>query len=601
MKKMILFLLFIFGPQIVFPQEQSLIQNVEGRKLLSLDGKWHIIIDPYENGYYDYRHKPIQNGYFLNSKPKNKTDRVEYDFDKSETMNVPGDWNSQMEKLFFYEGTVWYKKSFDYTIKKNKRVFIYFGAVNYDAIVFLNGERLDEHIGGFTPFDFEITNNIKDGSNFVIVKVDNKRLREGVPTLNTDWWNYGGITRDVEIVEVPETFVCDYFIQLKKSSMNKISATVQLDGKNLEQHVHIKIPEANIDKALITNEKGFAKTEFNANLKLWSPENPKLYDVIIEAQTDTIADKIGFRSIGTKGTEILLNGKPVFLRGISIHEEAPIRSGRAYSKEDAQTLFGWAKELGCNFVRLAHYPHNENMIKEAESAGIMVWSEIPVYWTIQWGNPATFENASNQLKEEITRDKNRAPIILWSVANETPRSEVRQEFLKKLIAQAKELDSTRLITAATETHYINSDTIMLDDPLGQYLDVIGCNEYIGWYDGLPEKADIINWKSSFNKPLIMSELGGGAKYGFHGDTLTVWSEEYQENLYQHQIKMLKRISLLRGMTPWILMDFRSPRRPLPGIQDFFNRKGLISNLGEKKKSFYVLEKFYKSMEDQYQK
>jgi beta-glucuronidase len=309
-----------------------------------------------------------------------------------------------------------------------------------------------------------------------------------------------------------------------------------------------------------------------------------------------VRDQIGFRSIETKGTDILLNGRPIFLRGICIHEEAPLRGGRAYSREDARTLLGWAKELGVNFVRLAHYPHNEFMIREADRMGILVWSEIPVYWTILWENPATLENARNQLSEMIARDKNRASVIIWSVANETPLSDPRLTFLKDLVAHARSLDSTRLLSAAMERHYTDPTTQMIDDPLGEYLDVLGCNEYVGWYDGLPAKADRLNWKSKYDKPLIMSEFGGDALAGHHGDATTRWTEEYQENLYRHQLAMLKRIPFLRGTAPWILMDFRSPRRPLPGIQDYWNRKGLVSNRGEKKKAFYVMQQWYRELE-----
>ncbi|MGH9824761.1 MAG: sugar-binding domain-containing protein, partial [Blastocatellia bacterium] len=173
----------------------NLITNVDGRSANSLDGKWQVIIDPYESGYYDYRHHPTGNGYFKNAKPKSGSDLIEYSFDSSETLNVPGDWNSQSEKLLFYEGTIWYKKDFDYKKKPATRAFLYFGAANYEAIVFLNGEKIGEHLGGFTPFNFEITDKVRDGSNFVIVKVDNKRYRDGVPALSTDWWNYGGLTR----------------------------------------------------------------------------------------------------------------------------------------------------------------------------------------------------------------------------------------------------------------------------------------------------------------------------------------------------------------------------------------------------------------------
>ena len=596
MKALILLITLLAVIPCVRAQQIDLIANTDGRKTISLDGQWQTIIDPYEAGYYDYRYQPSANGYFKDAKPKSKSDLIEYDFDTSASLKVPGDWNSQEERLLLYEGTIWYKKSFDYQRKENTRLFVYFGAANYIADVYLNGEKIGRHEGGFTPFNFEVTNLVRDKSNSLIVKVDNKRRRDAVPTLITDWWNYGGLTRQVKLIETPATFVQDYFIQLQKGSRERISGWARLNGNKLHQKFTVRIPEARISKDFTTDENGYAEINFNADLTLWSPNNPKLYDVVIEAETDRVQDQIGFRSIETRGTEILLNGRPIFLRGVCIHEEAPFRGGRAYSREDAQTLLGWAKELGCNFVRLAHYPHNEFMVKEADKLGIMVWSEIPVYWTILWENSATLDNARNQLSEMITRDKNRAAVIVWSMANETPLGDARLSFLRKLIEHARSLDGTRLISAAMERHYVNEKTQMIDDPLGEYLDVLGCNEYVGWYDGLPEKADRLEWKMKYQKPLIMSEFGAEAPYGNHGDPLTRWTEEYQENAYQHQVKMLKRISFLRGTCPWILMDFRSPRRPLPGIQDFHNRKGLISDRGEKKKAFFVMQKYYREME-----
>jgi beta-glucuronidase len=196
----------------------------------------------------------------------------------------------------------------------------------------------------------------------------------------------------------------------------------------------------------------------------------------------------------------------------------------------------------------------------------------------------------------IARDKNRAAVLIWSMANETPINSPRVTFLRALVKHARSLDSTRLISAALEHHYIDSTTVMIDDPLGEDLDVLGCNEYVGWYDGLPEKADRIEWKTKYQKPLIMSEFGGDAPYGRHGDVLARWTEEYQENLYEHTLKMLKKIPFLRGTTPWILMDFRSPRRPLTGIQDFYNRKGLISARGERKKAFYTMQRYYRELQ-----
>lgn len=582
-------------------RENISLLNEYNRPSISLDGQWQIIIDPLENGYYDYRYQPKADGYFLNLKPKNKSELIEYNFETADRLSVPGDWNSQKPELLWYEGTIWYKKDFAYQRKKGQRTFLHFGAVNYDAKVYLNGEKLGDHIGGFTPFCFEITDKVKDGNNFVVVKVDNKRRADGIPTLNCDWWNYGGITRPVKIMEVPGTFIQDYCIQLKRGELRQVSGYVKLSGQSISKEVTVNIPELKFHQVFQTDQFGWAKIEFTQKIELWSPENPKLYDVQIKAGGDEISDKIGFRTIETKGQDILLNGKPVFLRGICIHEEAPYRGGRAYSVEDAHTLLSWAKELGCNYVRLAHYPHNENMIREAERLGLLVWAEVPLYWTIQWDNGEVLTNAKNQFYAMFQRDKNRAAIILWSLANETPLSNARLKFLTKFATYIRSIDNTRLLTAALESHREeqNPNIIMINDPLGKYLDVLGCNEYYGWYIDDPEICKNLEWKTTYNKPLIISEFGGEALFGLHGERLERWTEEFQEYFFEENIRMLKKIPFLRGMTPWILMDFRSARRPLGGIQDYYNRKGLISDQGQRKKAFYTVKKYYEEIKNNF--
>jgi beta-glucuronidase len=227
--------------------------------------------------------------------------------------------------------------------------------------------------------------------------------------------------------------------------------------------------------------------------------------------------------------------------------------------------------------------------------GLMVWSEIPVYWTILWENQDTYDLAEQQLREMIQRDKNRASVVIWSVGNETPRGAARLAFMTGLIDEARRMDSSRLISAATEVTY-RGDTLSLDDPLGDELDVIGANEYLGWYNGGPEEITEHSWTSEFDKPLVISEFGAGARYDLHGDEQTRWSEEYQAAVYRNQLRMLDGIPFLAGTTPWILVDFRSPRRPLPDIQDFFNRKGLISDRGFRKQAFFVLQEYYRNRE-----
>ena len=612
--KIFLTTIIFFGLSLTAKSENiALIQNAMGRNTVSLNGKWNYIIDPYETGYYDYRYmafdempNPGNGAFFLDKKSTDKTELIEYSFDASPTLWVPGDWNSQDDKLLYYEGTIWYRRLFDYKKSgSNNRVFVHFGAANYESDIYLNGKKLGKHIGGFTPFNYEITDLLKNEGNSLVVKVDNKRKREAVPTLNTDWWNYGGITRDVTLVEVPQTFILDYSVQLKKGTTNnEIIGFVQLSRSATQQPVKISIPELKVSTDIMTDASGKATFSIKQKkLERWSPENPKLYQVVISSNDDKVTDKIGFRTIETRGSDILLNGKSVFLRGICIHEENALRGGRAYSAQDAQMLLSTAKELNCNYVRLAHYPHNEYMIRLAEEMGILVWEEDRVYWTIQWDNPSTFENARQQLTDVISRDKNRASVIIWSMANETPVSDARTEFLKKLAAHARVLDDTRLISAALEVHGnpSNPNERIVEDPFAEYVDIVNFNQYVGWYDGLPEKCDNINWTIKYNKPVMISEFGGSALQGKHGDALTRFTEEYQEDLYARTVKMLSKIPQFRGVSPWILYDFRSPKRVLPNVQDGWNRKGLVGQNGTKKKAFFVLKNFYNEMEIKYQK
>lgn len=582
-------------------QVAPLITNINGRRNTSLDGPWHAIVDPYATGAFDYHGQPLTNhgAFFKNYKPESRSELVEYDFDSSATLQVPGDWNTQRDSLLFYEGSIWYERTFDYAKPPGRRLFLHFGAANYWASVYLNGEELGRHEGGFTPFDFEITDRVRPHNNYIVVRIDNARRADQVPAILTDWWNYGGITRPVTLVDVPETFIQDYFIQLDKGSTRVVKGWLQLNGRRVQQKITIRIPEAGLSKTFQTDSNGRAEFSFDADLTLWSPENPTLYGVVIASETEEVADRIGFRSIAVRGTDILLNGKPVFLRGINLHEEAPLRPGRAWSEDDARTLLSWAKDLGCNFVRLAHYPHSEEMLRMADQMGMMVWGEVPVYWVVQWENPSTLRNAENQLSEMMIRDHNRASLIIYAVANETPISDARNMFLKHLIQDARSADPTRLVSAALQAHEALEGkhiTMRISDPIAGDLDVVGINEYIGWYSHLPIDADAAEWKSDHDKPLIMSEFGGDALFDYHGDALTRWTEEYQESLYRHQITMLKRIPFMSGTVPWVLKDFRSPRRTLPHFEDYFNRKGLVTEHGEKKKAFFVLQEFYREMQ-----
>lgn len=582
-----------------------LLQHILGRQHQSLNGRWNVIVDPYETGYYNYRREPFdaspsgKGGFYDDLPPPQKGELVEYNFDLAPTLKVPGDWNSQDEKLMFYEGTVWMRRQFNAEPGEGKHYFLYFGAVNYQAHVYLNGKKLGTHKGGFTPFQFDVSGKLNRGRNVVVVKVDNMRHQDEIPTVNTDWWNYGGITRDVLLAEVPATYIADYKVQLAKGDLGRITGFVQLAGAAPRQSVSVSIPEAGIRTTVNTDAGGRAEFTIPVRkLRYWSPEDPKLYGVEIAAGPDAVQDRIGFRTIETRGQDILLNGKSIFLRGISLHDENPLVQGRLRGEGDMRMMLQWAKELNANYVRLAHYPHSERMSRLADEMGLLVWAEVPVYWTISWTNPDTYRNAHRQLSDMVVRDKNRASVIIWSIGNETPVGESRNLFMGRLADTVRGLDDTRLVAAALEVHR-EGQQVVVEDPLADKLDLASFNEYAGWYWSDPK--DMLNYRFDIkvDKPVVVSEFGADALGGYHADDATRWSEEYQELLYQNQFKMLTAIPGLRGMTPWILADFRSPRRPHPLYQDFWNRKGLISDTGQKKKAFHTLKRFYDQMQQKY--
>jgi beta-glucuronidase len=596
--KIVYLLLFTLLLQTVHAQTK-LIQNINARHSINLDGRWHYIIDRFETGFRGFQGATADengslSGFFENRQQQQPGELVEYDFEKSPTLVVPGDWNSQNDELLFYEGTIWYQRNFYVQPKQGKRYILRFGAVNYEAYVSVNGKKAGTHIGGFTPFEFDVTNLLKSGNNYIVIKVDNTRKKEAVPTDNFDWWNYGGITRDVVLAELPVNYIQDYKIQLAKADLKTIAGYVQMSDSAASQSIRINIPEAGLQTTVTTDNNG--KAWFHLPIKkltYWQPENPKLYDVTITNATDTVTDKIGFRTIEVSGKNILLNGKSVFLRGICIHAENPFIPGRPRSNSDLGMLLHWAKELDCNYARLAHYPHDENMSRIADSIGLLLWEEVPVYWTIDWTNTNTYNNAQHQLAELITRDKNRACVIIWSIGNETPNNSDREKFMEGLADYVHATDSTRLVSAALLTSGTANNTVNVNDPLGNKLDVASFNEYYGWYTKeKPWEIGKFNFNIEYNKPVIISEVGADALGGFHADSTVRFSEEYQESFFKNQLPLISKIDGLRGMTPWILVDFRSPKRLNPTYQMYWNRKGLISESGQKKKAFYVLQHFY---------
>lgn len=624
-----------------------LIGNVFSRERQSLNGSWNIVADKLDRGLGQ------RNNYGWNRKRLSGGQLLEYSFDSRSTLNVPGDWNTQAASLMYFDYAVWYQRNFQAEPTAGERQFLHFGAANYTADVYLNGEILGRHNGGYTPFNFEVTGKLTAGENSVVVRVDAHLDSSTIPTPNIDWWQYGGLVSDVSLVQVPERFIRQYQVYLADHQSGEVRAWVELDRAVAGEAIRLTMPGAGINLTAVTDATGRAQFRFQAELPLWSPQQPTLHRVQISSGKDSVSDRIGLRTIRVDGQQILLNGNPIFMRGISMHAESVLKQGIALDQADAGAMLEIIRELGANFVRLAHYPHNEHTLRKADELGLMVWAEIPVYWGIDWENRATQELAASQLRELIERDYNRAAVVIWSLANETPNTESRLRFLAELARQARQLDTSgRLVTAALftnpEEHLAqitprflaaalrhpgldeaartritdrlqalpesasSADGLVhlpLDDPLGKLMDVISTNEYYGWYyapayasmlgidegharDVMLEILPDFRFHNDYGKPIIVSEFGAGAKHGLHSRTADVWSEEYQARVYTSQTAMIASNPAIRGITPWILKDFRSAMRPLNGIQEGFNRKGLISETGEKKQAFYILQQFY---------
>ncbi len=581
---------------------QTLIVGVDHRTTTSLNGDWHYLVDQSPGrALYTSTGAINDKSYGMNSRPNISTGphNEEYDFATAPTLRVPGDWNTQVPQLFNYEGVVWYQRDFDAQPKPDTRTFLHIGAANYRSHVWVNQKRVCDHEGGYTPFDCEVTSVLRSGSNFVVIAVDATRLVDGIPSTGIDWFNYGGLTRDVSLVTVPKAFIDDYDVHLTHGAAwqpgnTELTGYVHVLAAPAGTAVTIDIPEAGVKTTATTDADGRAPFTVKASkLTLWAPETPKLYKVTLASGEDKLTDDIGFRDIRVDGTRILLNGKAVFLKGVNLHGEAPIRGGRVNTDQDVATIFGYLKDLNANFVRLAHYPHDERMERTADREGIMVWSEIPLWQHISYDKPEVYNKATFMLNEMIRRDRNKASVILWSVSNETPNNATRTTFLTNLANEARKLDPTRPITSAILSPKANGTEMVEDDPFTAALDVVGQNEYIGWYTGTAEEANTTHWTLP-NKPIIMSEFGAEAKLGNHGAVHDRWTEEQQAYVLEHQLVMFAKIPQLRGTTPWILMDFRSPTRNIPRLQDGYNRKGLISEDGKKKQGFFVMQKAYKN-------
>ena len=554
---------------------------IGARPILSLAGDWRLTLDLFDEGL-------RQHWYALDDTPPSQWAAPrDYEIEAGELVPVPSCWTVRKPEWTYFEGAAWYTRALDWQRgPAGERVLLNIGAANYLALVFLNGAFVGGHQGGSTPFTLDVTDGLKDGTNRLQIMVENRRMPDRVPMHHIDWFNHGGLYREVSLMRLPALHIKRAGAALLPGG--KTARFFVLLSQAQSTTALLRIPELGIE-ALVPLVAGTGELILAFPGTFWSPDNPKLYDISFAIGEDVFRERVGFRTIETCGTDILLNGKRIWLKGVCVHEDHPIL-GKVSSEADVRQRFRDAREMGCNFLRLAHYPHHEHAARIADEVGLLLWAEIPVYWAIAFDNPKTYADAENQLQELIARDINRASIILWGVGNENADTDARLSFLSRLARAAKTADPSRLIGAAC---LINRQTFAIEDRLAAVLDVIGLNEYFGWYEPDFAGLDRLLANSCPDKPVLISETGADAVSGLRGTGRQLFTEDWQAEFYRQQFVRIAACPYIAGMAAWLLYDFPTERRQT-SCQKGYNRKGLITaDRKTRKAAFQVLGDLYR--------
>ena len=558
--------------------------TIAGRPVERLDGVWRFVCDLYDEGlrqrWYEDDATPIESW------------RVPRDYDDGawQTTEVPSCWNTSRPEWTHFEGGAWYTRTLDDVAQRpGERVFLRVGAASYEARVFLNGHFIGAHRGASTPFFIELTGKLLATANRLQIQVDNRRRADRVPMHHTDWFNYGGLYREVGLVFVPQVFIQDLGVALVPGSGGDCVAVDVTLSAACDGTVEVEI-EGLLPPFALPVAKGRGRIEVPAAPELWSPARPRLYAVTARFGDDIVRERVGLREIRVEGRRILLNGADIFLRGIGVHEDDHAL-GKASNDADIRRRFAHALELGCNFVRLAHYPHHERAAEIADEMGLLLWAEIPVYWAIDFANPDTYADAENQLCELIRRDRNRASVIVWGVGNENADTDLRLAFMSRLVEAARQRDATRLVSAAC---LINREHFRIEDRLADKLDVIGLNEYFGWYEPSLDSLQRLFENSQPDRPVVITETGADALAGRRGPGSELFTEDHQARVLEAQFDLAERTPYVRGFCPWLLYDFRTERRQTQ-LQRGHNLKGLIAaDKATKKIAFAMLAARYRA-------
>nr|MDO8113201.1 glycoside hydrolase family 2 TIM barrel-domain containing protein [Candidatus Sigynarchaeota archaeon] len=524
-------------------------------------------------------------------------------------ITVPMSWQT-LQGLERYEGVCWFfttipRRLLELELPTTNHVSLRFNGINYLAKIWLNGVETGQHEGGYTPFSLHLSQAtlkrvVERSHNDILLaaRVDNTRRHDQLPEFSADWFIWGGIYRNVYLDIQPGSRVAQClvapvlaFTPAGAVAQSAIKMTIHA-AAGLGFSWTITSPRGDVVATGTTKIPINESPATTAPLiwrritvpipapALWSPNSPVLYRLELHDEEKDLlfATRFGMRAITARGQDILLNGKKILLKGCSLHEEHyPL--GREYPKEQRRADVLGMKALGFNFLRTAHYSHDESLIDACDEEGLLVGEEIPVYWNIDFRNHDVQRLAARLMRDLIRRDFNHPSVIWWSAGNEVPVSRRDcSNFMTTIMALAKRLDPTRFSVFVTKA--------FIYDPARKHSDLLLLNSYFGWYY-LSERlfgsaCDVVHGTAP-RKPFIMSEFGANAMRGFgRHEAIDVKSSEWkQASIVSHAVKTFNGKPYMSGWAIWIYRDFKSHMRT-GKYEQGYNRKGLVDEQDRKK-------------------
>ncbi len=549
------------------------------RESICLDGIWNFRTDPQNVG---------------------KTEKWYLGLTDADISAVPSLWNTEFG-LFDYEGASWYQTKFH---TKGGTLRFVFEAVMTKADIWLDDTYLVGHYGGYCEFE-QIANNVTEGWHTLTICADNSFDATSIPQKAVDWYHYGGVPRSVFVeylhgICVLENHI-DYTLSADFSKADTVCTLELYNAENTSVTAPLKVTvgdtmlfEDNI--TLSANEKIILKTPATeiTDIKLWDVEKPNLYDMVAETDTDDLIDRVGFRFVEVKNQQLLLNGHPVEMLGVNRHEDHP-ELGQSFPAALMKRDIDIIKNLGCNSIRGSHYPNSRLFVDMLDAAGILFWSEIPIWGggfsEEALGDPIVVGRGLDMHREMVKYYYNHPCIVLWGMHNEIMvDTQAAYEMSKSYYNFLKENGGNRIVTYATDKPTI--------DICLEFCDIICINKYHGWYGGT--KADWMNFMEEFRalraelgfeeKPVIMSEFGAAALYGNHTFDNIRWTEEYQADLLAFCLQLFHKDPMVIGMYIWQYCDIRATKDL--GRARGFNNKGIVNEYRKPKQAYYTVKQEY---------